>query len=617
MATFEVPSSPARSSVQVDSFRGVDFTTSIENIEPSMSPNAKNMIRDAVGTVRKCMGYELVGTYDGKINGFHKLRELEDGLIHAGTKLYYQNEVVYSDMNDAPSKSWQINDSVWIVDGKTFIAVEKTDDGISVKPVTDIAYVPTVAIAQSPKGGGTEYEAYNLLQSKFIEQFAGTKDDTVYNLRFGELDDYIKVEKLNDDGTWSEVESGYSFDKTAGRVTFDTAPGVSPVSGEDNVRITASRTVEGYADRINKCRFGIVYGVNSAADRIFLSGNPDFINYDWYSGQYDPTYFPDTAYSILGNESSAIIGYSIVGNYIAAHKDELSDERTVIVREGNLVDGKPAFPIKNTLQGPGAIATRSFSYLATEPLFLTRNGVFAITSSDVTGEKYAQRRSYFVDGRLLEEKNLENAIAVTYNDMYWLFINGVAYILDGLQSLSSAKYDPYSARQYACFYRENVPATCAWNNDGLYFGDENGNVFRFYTDPDALASYNDNGQPIECVWETPEIFGSEFYKNKTFRWLAVKLAAASATSILMYSLRKGVWTLLKEDTTSARFILFSGISFEKISFSSDTTSKTIPIKTRLRRLDKVRYKFSNNRVNEPFGLASFAIEYVTGNNYKG
>ncbi|MFR1479850.1 MAG: hypothetical protein ACLSB9_31305 [Hydrogeniiclostridium mannosilyticum] len=35
------------------------------------------------------------------------------------------------------------------------------------------------------------------------------------------------------------------------------------------MKITASHTVEGYADRVNKCRIGIQFGVNGATDRLF------------------------------------------------------------------------------------------------------------------------------------------------------------------------------------------------------------------------------------------------------------------------------------------------------------------------------------------------------------
>ena len=84
---------------------------------------------------------------------------------------------------------------------------------------------------------------------------------------------------------------GFTVNRTAGTVTFTTAPGVSPVAGQDNVKITASHTVEGYADRVNKCRLGIQFGVNGAPDRLFLSGSPQLINYAWYSGLNDPCLF--------------------------------------------------------------------------------------------------------------------------------------------------------------------------------------------------------------------------------------------------------------------------------------------------------------------------------------
>ena len=199
----------------------------------------------------------------------------------------------------------------------------------------------------------------------------------------------VEAELLQADGSWKPMaeNSGFTVNRTAGTVTFTTAPGVSPVAGQDNVKITASHTVEGYADRINKCRIGIQFGVNGATDRLFLSGSPQLINYDWYSGLNDPTYWGDQAYSVLGQSDSAIVGYSIVNARLAAHKDSTDSDRNVIVREGTLVDNKPAFPIVNILQGEGAIGPYSFGYLGTEPLFLTKLGVYAITAQDITGEK--------------------------------------------------------------------------------------------------------------------------------------------------------------------------------------------------------------------------------------
>ena len=214
------------------------------------------------------------------------------------------------------------------------------------------------------------------------------------------------------------------------------------------MKITAPHTVEGYADRVNKCTVGILYGVNGVPDRLFVSGNPDgtLLNYDWWSGQNDPTYWPDTGYGTVGSAQSALVGYCLVGNCLAAFKDSRDPERSVVLRTGELAEDQAAFPVYNTLQGPGAIAPDSIAYLGSEPLFLTGIGVYALTTSDVTGERYQQNRSYYIDAVLKERSGLEGAVAFTYNDMYWLCLGEEAFILDGLQSLAEGN-QPYSTRR--------------------------------------------------------------------------------------------------------------------------------------------------------------------------
>ncbi|MBN3013326.1 hypothetical protein [Ruthenibacterium lactatiformans] len=411
-------SAPTLSQVKIDTFLGADLTNSPANADENRSPDCENMIRDVPGKVRKRMGWQVKRTLDGRINGYHALMG-HDPLVHAGTKLYKGDSVVYSDANDARSRSWEFGEKLYIADGKALLCY----DGTAVTRVDADAYIPTLTIARAPNGGGEEYENANLICPKYREQFLGTENDKVYQMSLVPLDSTpVEAELLQADGSWKPMaeNSGFTVNRTAGTVTFTTAPGVSPVAGQDNVKITASHTVEGYADRINKCRIGIQFGVNGATDRLFLSGSPQLINYDWYSGLNDPTYWGDQAYSVLGQSDSAIVGYSIVNARLAAHKDSTDSDRNVIVREGTLVDNKPAFPIVNILQGEGAIGPYSFGYLGTEPLFLTKLGVYAITAQDITGEKYSQSRSFFLNGKLLEENGLEEAFALVYKDMYWL-----------------------------------------------------------------------------------------------------------------------------------------------------------------------------------------------------
>ena len=615
--TFDVPSSPKRSVAVIDEFLGVDFTNSPSNVDLKKSPNGVNMIRDVPGKVRKCMGYETIKTYDARINGAHFRHGDEEYLIHSGTKLYKGETALYSDMNDARSKSWQIEDNLYIVDGKALLVY----DGTTVKKASDDGYIPTLTIAKAPSGGGEQYEPLNLLQPGFTELFAGTATDKTFQLSFSGLDSKaVQAWILNSSGDWVQKTEGtdFSVNRSTGAVTFTTAPGVSPVSGEDNVKITAFRTVDGYADRINKCKIGILFGVNGAADRIFLSGNPDYINYDWYCDYNNPLYWPDTGYATLGTAKSAIVGYSIINDRLAAHKDSMEDDRNVILREGDITDNEPTFKIVNTLQGAGAVAPYSFAYLANEPLFLTDLGIYAITPQDITGEKYSQNRSFFLNGKLLEEPNMSEAYACVFKDLYWLCLNNVAYILDGLQPIQTDKSLPYATRQYVGFYRTNLPARVMWTHDSrLYFGTSDGKVCRFFDDPVTLTSYNDNGQPIHAIWDTPDFYGNLFYKNKTSRHLDVRLASAIATSVKIWVQKRGLWSLIKEDSSTARYFSFANLVFGKLSFSPDTTPKTLPSKIKVKKVDKARFRFENDMLNEPFGLFDIALEYVENGYYKG
>lgn len=544
--------------------------------------------------------------------------------------------LIYEGLAERRSWSAELNlklvildgDNIYTYDGTDFIRLDASDPDANV-------YIPTLTISKDPSGGGTDYEALNLLQPAFTEKFYVDQDHTStkkFQLSFGDLDSTtVKAQIMNSQGDWIDKTEGTDFtvDRTKGTITFTTAPGQSPVSGEDNVSITAYRTVEGYADRVKHCRFGILFGVNGANDRLFISGNSSkgigedgqpysLANYDWYSGEYDPTYFPDTGYSKMGADNSAIMGYSIIGGYLATHKDTNEKYQPVIIREGNLVDSVPTFPVVNSLQGAGALSPWCFSYLEEEPLFLSKLGIYAITAQDITGEKYAQNRSYYLDGKLLEEENLQEAFGVTYRDYYVVCVNNHCYILDGLQPIRTDKSQPYATRQYVGFYFENIPASCMFEMGGnLCFGSPDGNVYAFYAKRDELKSYNDNGAAIACQWETADIMETLFYKNKKYRYLALKCLPSLASSVEIWAQRNGLWEMLKEDMTTLRYFDFRYIDFAKWGFSTDNTAKVLSSKVRLRKLDHVRFRFVNKKVGEPFGLINFAVEYTQGGNHKG
>lgn len=717
MASGNAPAPPKRSVLDISELRGVDLFNAPANVDDSRSPDAPNMIRDVPGKVRKRMGYEQTDAYDGRINGVFYLLD-EEGthrIVHAGTKLYDGETVIYEDMNDTRSKAWQFDQKLYLLDGKTYLvyglledkeaAADQPQKKYQVKKVSEIAYVPTVIISRNPEGGGTALLPLNLLSRKWTDSFYGKENVKEYQLTAKNLDDTpVTAKKMKSDGTWQDLKetADFSVDRKTGKVTFVTAPGVSPKTGEDNVKITASKIrgsyektsdsfsaeagqtqftlsalavgdeevvakvleasgsfseikegggitvdrsekkvtfsaapgvspesgrdnvvieyqgmTETYEDRINRCDVSVLYGINGAADRLFATGNPKYPNQDWYSQMNDPTFFGDLWYATLGQDSSRILGYSIVNGRLAAHKDEGEDGRNVILRSGTLENGSAAFPIVGTLQGAGALGKYSFSYLSNEPLFLTALGVYAITPADITGERYAESRSFYINRALNEEPGREEAVGCTFQDFYLLAVNNRVYVLDGLQKLY-VKNQPYSTYQYECYYLENIPARVMWVHNGrLWFGTEDGKIMRFYNNPEAQESYNDCGAPILSHWDLPDIDGKLFYKNKTFRYFAVRLASAIATGLRVQVQKRGVWYDLFDSGAKARYFDFGYIDFEKLSFSSDRTPRTIGTKIKVKKADKARFRLENNELNEPFGIYNIALEYVESGNYKG
>ncbi len=545
--------------------------------------------------------------------------------IRKGNNLAF--DLAYENAKRRRSVSYQIDNMLIILDGKNIYKYTEAD---GLKLASESAYIPLVTIGKSPDGGGYAYEPLNMLQPGFYEQFtvdSAHQETTRFYLSFDNLDSTeVVVWKLFPSGNWHKMteDRDFTVNRRHGYLIFLHAPGVTPVTGEDNIKVLAYKTVRGYRRRVSECTFGVLYGVNGVADRLFLSGNPEYQNWDFYSQQHDPTYFPDTGYSVIGSSKSAIKGYAKIDSYLATFKDEYNDGQAAFIRYGDLIQNEytnlsePVFRLKNVLQGNGVITPYAFGYIQTEPLFLTRLGIFAITPQDLTGKEYSQSRSFYLDGELEKETNLEDAVAIVYRDQYILAISNRLYILDGLQATRTDRSEPYSTRQYAGFLCTNVPAYTMWvDEDALFIGTKDGRVCRFDKDIEDLESYNDDGQPIYCCWETPDLDGALFYKNKTFRYFAIRMMNSLRTSVKLYTRKLASWTFVKEDRASGLYFSFEHIDFELFSFSPDTSEKVVHTKIRLKKVDKARFRVVNQRINEPFGLTNLALEYIESGNYKG
>jgi hypothetical protein len=615
---FSMPKEVPKQQEEINTFLGADLSDAPNNVAKNRSPSCPNMIRDEVGKVKKRDGIQLVKTYAGAINGVHFLYgATTKKLVHHGTKISLDGATpteLYASANDHISVSKQMNGKLWILDGATFLVY----DGTTIQPVSNIAYVPTIIIARAPTGGGTVLEPVNLLQPKRIERFAGTTA-TVYQLTATNIDAAaVTVKKLNANGTFTDwVETtNFTVNRTTGQVTFSAAPGVSPITGEDNIYITYAKTVTGYADRINKCDVSVIYGMNGARDRLFVAGNLTLPHYDYYSQMNDPTYFGDTSYAVIGQDSSRIMNYSIVSDFLVTHKDNAENDDNTNLRKGQLIDGKVVFVSQGSYQTSGAYAKYSFANLENEPLYVTtEKNISAVTPSSILGERFSQERSYYITRALEKEPNLEHAFGFVFDKFYFLACENIIYVLDSLQ-YSVSNQRPLSYRQYECYYFPNIAARILWEEDGqLHFGTADGKIKKFVP---RLA--NDEGAAISAWWDTPYLDGGSFADKKTFVYVAVRLAVALLTGVRISAFVNGKWNVIKDYTNEANFFSIKNDTFSlsnsKLSFRTDSSPKTLGSKIKEKNHDKIQFRFENSRLGDTFGLYKILMEFTEGNKYR-
>lgn len=634
--TFNVPASPKVYTQKLDNFKGVDFANNETQVKPYRSPYAQNIISDLSGKPVKRAGYETITTFDGQINGIFRLAtgDTEKFLVHAGTKLYEWNiadktsREVYSMMNNLRSTAFQNDKKLYLLDGKTYLVYGEYNGSYVVRKVQDVATVPMCFLAMKPDGtGGTKRHDLNVLTPKRTYSFLVSEEEaTEFHLTADDslalTSDAVTARVLGSDGKWVDKAetTDFTVDRAKGIITFKEAIPVTPSTGVDNVEITFAADSEEYtADLINKCTIAIQYGYNGATDRAFVSGNPDAVNFHYWSDINDPTFFPALNYAYLGQDSSAIMGYSIVGDALAVHKENNEQDQTIFLVRGSYDENNGyQFAISGSVAGIGAISKHCFKRLGTEPVFLSRQGVYAVTTQYLTAEKYAQNRSYYIDPKLTKEADLSEAVAIEYNGYFYLAVNGHVYVADSRQKVYE-KNAPQSEFQYEWFYFTDINARVFWEYNGrLYFGDTDGNIKGFKLAGESTATsalYTDDGRPIRAIWDTPYFTFDTLSRYKTLKGFWIMLSPYSRSSIDIYYKIKGELRLVKESTMD--IFDFNDIDFSRFTFNTDDSPMIVATNAKAKKFMLIQFRFENNVAGEGFGFYEAEATYTIGGKYKG
>lgn len=247
---------------------------------------------------------------------------------------------------------------------------------------------------------------------------------------------------------------------------------------------------------------------NGLANVMFVGGSesPKYGSRVWYSYFNDPLYFPDDNFIEVGSNDTNVMGLVKIGEYLGIIKQGKTTDSSIYIAYPASFEENSTYAVKPSASGIGAISKYAFNILGNESLFLSKEGVMAISFNEEDVDKQVKNRSYYVDGKLLNEPvdKLSKAYSFVWNGYYLLAVeneedNGHVYVLDGNQRNSWG--NDRTNLVYECYFWDNVPAKCfvKFNNE-LWFSD--GKRMCRFKAANEDRPYNDEGKAIFAEWST-------------------------------------------------------------------------------------------------------------------
>lgn len=408
------------------------------------------------------------------------------------------------------------------------------------------------------------------------------------------------------------------------RIRFNAAPDAAK-DGSPNIRVTFSPNKHSSTwavakDRgyIEKCSICTKFGYFND-NRYWFAGNPEHRNMDFMSAVDDPTYFPNTGWTKVGSSHTAIQGYLKYGSELAIIKEDNQQDATVYMRSANITeDGVIYFPVQQGAQGVGAISKYCLKTLKDEPLFLAKEGVFAIQGTNASQERTIPNRSFFVDKRLRQDAT-PDSVAEIYKD-YYIICNpstGRCYVADSrYQGLPPGTND--RNRVYEWYVWDNIPArSISATDEYLFFGTVDGRLCLFNTDWNHPKRWTDGAEFVSgsTVWHKWHPYDGGYPIHAYYVTKRDHLETLDFKKTMLND--GGVIALRPHEQSSASITVKTdkGEWFvDHIQTDSDEPSVVVPIRRRFKNFDSIETRIENKELREGLSILGIQYRYYLGTN---
>jgi len=603
---FSNPPPQKTNQLKISHFRGVNKQVDATLIDNNSASDMLNMQLDSMGTPQRFLGYTRAIPTELGVNkpcfGLFHNPTINKLIVSTDSKLYSFTDgvaptLLYDGVALADMKSFFMNNKQYFFDGTNFLQF----DGTTITTVEDNAYIPTLTMGRSPTGGGDAFEAFNLLQPKFRDSFSATTA-TAYTLSLSGLDATLVTVLYN--GVAKVETTDFTVNRTTGVVTFLSAL----VAGTNNLVVTASKTVSGYANRIKNCKFFVVFG-GSNDTRVFMSGNPSYKNWDFRSGLLDPSYFPDMGFTKVGSDVTAIKGYSKQYSSCVIFKEDSNEDSTLYMRSYILnSDGTVTFSVVQGNAGVGVKASNSIQIIEDSPLFLSNKGVYKYTGGSVKDEMSMKRMSDYLEPNILNEPNPQLATSFDYDGKYGVcYPSGNVYVFDYKNKFA----DTDGTIKYEGYMWNGIRAQSFLEvNSTLYFASSvNGMVYKFIKPTDDIRYEYDN-QPYNSYW-----YGKVFaFEAENFKKLVERVDFVLSPTFTRNSAELWLKTNKKEETFIKEYRLvlfdFNDIDFGDFDFLLSSFGQPSGKKVKAKKIIYFQPIFKCSKINEAMTINSISISYL-------